>query len=60
MGKLLLSIPLVFVGLLTSCGGGVSRTGGGGNQSVLSSIQVTPANDSIPAGLTQGFEAIGT
>jgi len=38
-------------------GGGASS---GGSQSVLSSLQVTPANPSIPAGLTQAFKAIGT
>ena len=48
---------LVGIYLLPNCGGG----GGGSSPSPsLSSITVTPANPSIPAGNTKQFAATGT
>lgn len=61
MGKLLLSGLLVGSCLLSGCGSG-GAIGGGGNgsgQPVLSSLQISPANVSIAAGLTQNFTAKG-
>jgi hypothetical protein len=60
MRKLLLSGLLAGICLLASCGSGGAIGGGGGtSQPVLASLQISPANPSIAAGLTQKFTAMG-
>jgi hypothetical protein len=64
MGKLLL-LGLISACLLTGCGGGGAiggggNGGGGGSQPpVLASLQISPTNPSVAAGLTQKFTATG-
>ena len=58
LAVLFLGFWAVFV---TTCGGGRKVvTGGVGPTSKLASISVTPANPSIPVGVTQQFTASGT
>jgi hypothetical protein len=63
MGKLLLSGLLASICLLAGCGGGgaIGGNGGGGTSQlpVLASLQISPANPSVAAGLTQKFTATG-
>ena len=61
MGKLLLSGLLASICLLAGCGrgGAIGGTGGGTGQPVLSSLQISPTNPSVAAGLTQKFTATG-
>ena len=58
MGKFLLSMLLISACLLSGCGSG-GAIGGGSNSPVLTSLQVTPNNASVVAGLTQRFTATG-
>jgi hypothetical protein len=60
MRKLLSAVQLIFLfSLFLSCGGG-GGIGGGTSQRVLTSLQITPGNASIAAGLTQKFTATGS
>src|SRR5262249_34998658 len=65
MGKLLPPAGLISACLLTGCGGGGAiggggNGGGGGSQPpVLASLQISPTNPSVAAGLKQKFTATG-
>jgi trimeric autotransporter adhesin len=61
MKKLLRSVPLIVLAVLTACGGtSSSNGGGGGTQATLKSIQVTASSLSILTSATEQFTATGT
>jgi YVTN family beta-propeller protein len=58
-----MSVALTVIALtafIAGCGGGGGGGGGGGPTATLISISVTPANPSIPVGVTKQFAASGT
>jgi hypothetical protein len=60
MRKLLSAVQLISLfSLFLSCGGG-GAVGGGTSRPVLTSLQITPGNASIAAGLTEKFTATGS
>ena len=66
MAKFIRCISLIFLGVMTACGGGgisnnSTSTGGSGSHAsaVLQSIQVVASNSSVPVGASQQFTATG-
>jgi uncharacterized protein YjdB len=63
MAKFLRCFSLIFLGVMTACGGGgISNSNGTGSPAsvVLQAIQVVANNSSFPAGVTQQFTATGS
>jgi uncharacterized protein YjdB len=63
MAKFLRCFSLIFLGVMTACGGGgISNSNGTGSPAsvVLQAIQVAANNPSFPAGVTQQFTATGS
>ncbi len=65
MAKFLRCFSLVFLGIMTACGGGgisSNNAGSGGSHAsvVLQSVQVVATNKSFPTGVSQQFTASGS